>query len=751
MTMVPIPRAAARRPAARIRIAAAALLVGGLLATAVPSRAAGSLAAVPEEPGAMTLTTPVYAALVADVNGDGIPDLVVVVPASGDPTRLAVRVWGANPDGTWYTSGEALLRRGADRAGQAAASPAPGAGATVPLHPGDGVRLLAWHVGSRTRILAVTSSATSVNGEAPCCLTIWEVSQAAMLDTPRLTELADTGRGAVAVVAADLDGDGVDELIVREPPDSATTFQVPITVLHWTGGAFVATRTAVSADDPGAVSMWILGDSDGRPGVEIGLEGNGSCFPWATWKLTRLAERDGSLHTDSMCLDHAGTALAVPNALGPGSPGLLYGDTLTSVSTISWPAGSPAHIVSTSSFARRGRPVAVLGGSANPWVVLESSASGQPVIELDRPTLGLTSARGLAATAPASLFVDSPMAPYVGPWPAPTPGAPGGFLFEGTLAEPRADGAPRTSPVAMLAGAAPIGIFGPGGVAMALLRFYGPGGLVTDADTDPAGGTLGSGTPHLVSLVPLATVMTPEENRGILDPGPVDAVADPSASDAHAFLAGSRTFRVSLSTPAGSLSAVAAGGGPRVELLGLPALDGRTAAADVPPFHVPISGPSGGGPRYQADLYVATPAGHGYRASFAVRVVSGAPSLAVGAGLFSLGFSARVSGSAVPASRVTVDGTEVPLAADGTFTASVPAGLIPRSVTVVAADPFGHLATATVSVLAPLDYRRLPWIPIIAALTVAAAAVLFLRGPRPARPATTGSEEDGVVEEMDLD
>ncbi len=150
-------------------------------------------------------------------------------------------------------------------------------------------------------------------------------------------------------------------------------------------------------------------------------------------------------------------------------------------------------------------------------------------------------------------------------------------------------------------------------------------------------------------------------------------------------------------------------------------------------------------------MFLVTPAGHGYRASFSVRVVTVRPALSAEAGFFSLGLDTTVNGTTDPASRVVVDGAEVPVAADGSFRASVPAGPLPRDVTVIATDPFGHTATRQVSVLAPLDYRRLPWIPIIAALTVAAGAVLFLRAPRPGGHPIGESIDEGVVEEVDPD
>jgi hypothetical protein len=46
-----------------------------------------------------------------------------------------------------------------------------------------------------------------------------------------------------------------------------------------------------------------------------------------------------------------------------------------------------------------------------------------------------------------------------------------------------------------------------------------------------------------------------------------------------------------------------------------------------------------------------------------------------------------------------------------------------------------------------LDYRRLPWVPIIVGLTVVIGAVLYLRSPRPTSVGTQHPDE-GVLEEI---
>ena len=102
-----------------------------------------------------------------------------------------------------------------------------------------------------------------------------------------------------------------------------------------------------------------------------------------------------------------------------------------------------------------------------------------------------------------------------------------------------------------------------------------------------------------------------------------------------------------------------------------------------------------------------------------------------------------------PDASVAVDGTPVPVAADGRFDAAVSAGLWPRDVQIEATDPLGNRNTATVSVVALLDYRQLPWIPIVALLTILAGLVLYLRVPhlRPAAP--SGPMTDATLEDLE--
>jgi hypothetical protein len=130
-----------------------------------------------------------------------------------------------------------------------------------------------------------------------------------------------------------------------------------------------------------------------------------------------------------------------------------------------------------------------------------------------------------------------------------------------------------------------------------------------------------------------------------------------------------------------------------------------------------------------ASIWLVTPAGHAYYGTWRIRVFREAPSLAFTTDDALVDFSPSVSGRTVPGATVTVNGQPVEVAENGSFEASVDAGVLPTELRVVAVDPVGNRTERVVSVVWPVDYRRLPFVPMAVLLTVGAAAVLFLRRP----------------------
>jgi hypothetical protein len=113
-----------------------------------------------------------------------------------------------------------------------------------------------------------------------------------------------------------------------------------------------------------------------------------------------------------------------------------------------------------------------------------------------------------------------------------------------------------------------------------------------------------------------------------------------------------------------------------------------------------------------------------------------------------LSFSVPLTGRTAPSARLLVDGASVPVQPDGSFLAEVGAGLLPRTVRLEATDRIGNASQLTLEVVGLVDYRRLPWIPIVAGMTLLAGALLFLRVPKPAARHVSTDPDEGVLEEI---
>jgi hypothetical protein len=147
---------------------------------------------------------------------------------------------------------------------------------------------------------------------------------------------------------------------------------------------------------------------------------------------------------------------------------------------------------------------------------------------------------------------------------------------------------------------------------------------------------------------------------------------------------------------------------------------------------------------------VTTPAGHGYRATWDVRVLAEPPELTASVTTPPGSPEVELRGRTVSYASVTVAGRGVAVDDTGRFGATVPLPPWPTDVVVTAVDPAGNEARLSVSGVGWLDYRGLPWVPIVAVLVAVAAAVLFLRVPRPGS-SPRRADDDGVLEEMEPD
>jgi hypothetical protein len=172
--------------------------------------------------------------------------------------------------------------------------------------------------------------------------------------------------------------------------------------------------------------------------------------------------------------------------------------------------------------------------------------------------------------------------------------------------------------------------------------------------------------------------------------------------------------------------------------------DGRAEVPMVPP----VTGIPN--PRYRAAMSITTPAGHSYAATWDVRVTTEPPPIEatvttpIGSG------TVIVSGSTAVGSAVSIDGRSVPTDVDGAFEAGVPVPPWPTDVVIRAIGPFGAESREVLSAVGFVDYRSLPWVPIVAAALALVAVLLAVRVPqRPAAPRR--ADDDAQLEELDAD
>ena len=152
--------------------------------------------------------------------------------------------------------------------------------------------------------------------------------------------------------------------------------------------------------------------------------------------------------------------------------------------------------------------------------------------------------------------------------------------------------------------------------------------------------------------------------------------------------------------------------------------------------------------RYRLSLHIVTPAGHGYAASWPVRILVRPPN--IDAAIVTQPGSADValSGRTAPYATLIVQGRAVTVDAEGRFSTNLALPPWPTSVTLVARDPAGNESAVTLSGVGILDYRGLPWGPIALVLLGAVAAILALRVPR-SRSSRRPVSDDAVLEELD--
>jgi hypothetical protein len=699
----------------------AALALAALVVTApvLPPPAPLAVSVVPPEPDAFFLPeAPTYQAVAADLDGDGAPEVVRLV--AGERGAIVAEAWREGPAG-WASMGDVEVVPGR-----------PSGGGAEIQYAGTPTRLLVRQADGVDRVTLVRQPRFGEPGVGPeCCILLHDL--VARSGELRLVAVADPGDSVDAVLVVDLDGDGTDELFVsREVPITGVDFPLETRVYRWSGRAFAP--PTVTTFGGGVVGPpFVLGDSDGLPGEEVGFITVDD--PQTLFRLFQDGEAIATEALGTQAIDGEAVLTGSEPAIATLSPG-------GEVSVRRWPSGE-----------RAGPPlgeVVVLGARLLTAIrvgdddrLLVRQATPNALHALPLPELAGIRRVGISRSRAAAAFDSGPVHPYVGPLPGGGPGGQTAAIYEGRLLPAdTGDDAPfpigQTLPIAALPGAQPIGLVGLDRGWLGL--FHAP---LRREPIDPSGGRLeapivepGSG----VSLARLDTVATVEEDAARLEP-PID---EPRFLDAR------RTLAVD---DAGFVATVGAPPGSRIYLgeedpSVLGAVRIVPAGGSIEVGMVPRRGSSNG--RQRLGFAVVTPAGHGYLATWEVRHLTQPPQVEAGVSTPIGSPFVVVEGRTAPYATVAVAGEQVAVDATGRFRAEVPAPPWPTDVRVVATDPLGNRAASSVSGVGFVDYRDLPWIPISVVLVALVATLLVLRVPRPSpKPRPVG--DDAMLEEMDPD
>lgn len=685
----------------------AVVLIPILLATLAAPGAVRAVDALPAEPGTVVLPdAEILQTVTADLDGDGSRDLVRLV--RGDGGAALAEVWVERGDG-WAMLGDPLE----------VVPPGFVDGRIDPVYQETPVRLLVRRVDGRERVtVASQPHFEEIDVGEPCCLLLHDVVVEPGGVASRRS-IGPPGDFADAVLVIDLDGDATDELLVTRSlaPQGDIGFPSIARVYRWAVDVFAAPTVTELAIGSGDAPI-LLGDTDGAPGDEAGIIS--TVGPPGLFRLS--LDDDDRIRTDAAGFT-VDEAVAVP--LGDGR-GIAAVGPLVGIIVAPWPPGGPVGEPVGTSRLSRARLIGTVEVEGEPMLAAHRPLSGTLHL-LRLPELVPWRDTSIDRSPAAVTLSARPPVPFVGRTSA-------GIIHGGRLlrsSSGTSDTAPLT--VATLAGAEPVGPLGGGGWLAIHHAPYGP------SAPGPGGGPLVVPQPlplAWTSIVPVGQVLRPEEGRGAFAPEIDGGVALDAGND---IATGEDGFRASVEAPPGSRVLVA---------------DGMTVAQA--PIVVPDDGRVdvrlGVGPgeserRRRTRLVVMTPAGHAYLAAWDVVVAAAAPPLDLDVTTPFGQAAAVVGGRTLPFARVTVAGRAVEVRPDGSFTASVNLPPWPTPVRVEVDDTLGNRAATTLSGVGFFDYRSLPWLPIVGALSLVAAIVLLQRQPRPVRP-PRAADDDAALEEL---
>lgn len=698
--------------------------VATLIAVAALAHGGGPVrGAEPQQPVVLPGSSAV--AVVADLDDDGNREVVRIV---SDPDGSSSRVEA------WQIVGESWQVTDATwRSVTSTELPTPGFAGPVTLVP---VR-----VDGRERVLLATSRVdlSDAYGQS-CCLELHDVTLAD--GTLEIRPMPSAGGPAGQVIAADLDADGTDELVMyevrftdREGPEGPETTH--LAVLQRTGNGW---ETRFSMEEAGAFVSLRIGESDGVPGDEV-LVG-----PGRSGRVQRLTLTDGEMVTDFISLgtgeDFGAVHGIADGRIVVGNAGMLEvlrwprGATAERVGRLTAPTSYLAFVLGAGSDALVVTPADPGFGGASRNAMTVSDLSLRPLTEVQASALGSDLRDLLYRPSGAGAYnLSRSVDPAVGPVPGGWTDGRDAFIHAGLLLRAGGPSGFDVTPMRTLVGTRPLGLAGPGNAWL----------LTADAMYAPPGaGYLMYGVPADgpgMVLTPVDGLLRADDEAEV---GPVEfrnAVEIASDAGTSTLLAHRDGFEASISAPSGSVVVSADG-----DVWDAQPVESGSVTLEVrPPRRARAENRE-----FERLVLVIGPDGTATARQWQGTFLAEPPDLTAAAETEPFSLRSTVSGRISDAMTVTVDGMPAEVNRFGAFRVQVDAPIWPRDVTVVAADPFGTERIEHIEIVGFLDYRGLPWIPIVGVLTVALGVLLFVRTPRH-RPLQLAADGDGRLEDIDGD
>jgi hypothetical protein len=602
----------------------------------------------------------------------------------------------------------------------------------------EGFGLLALRDGPRTRVIVATATGAGDGALGGlCCLSISTVSVGDVGISVHLIER--TFGSAEGLQIADLEGDGTDEMITNHTASDGSAFVVEYALLRQVGDGFDRETLVLEGDE--ALYFAGAGDSDGVPGDDLLFTEEN------TARLIRVVDDHGLLRVETASSDAFSSRRMQGWPAGTAN-GLIAWVHERGLSTVRWPRDEEPEVlaeVTTPTFPS----VFQLGaGRSARWVefgglgpgggedlatrIYDSDQNLERVIEapaLARQLFAVTSRGPLSAMVPERYLWE-----HIGPIPGGLGVDRPAVIGHGSLLDLGPDGSIRVEPAAHLVGVGVIGIAGADDGWLAVAGEWWGSGTSTylgNVGYEPAFGMLG--------VIPLTELLDTSAGRApAVEISGATVIG--SGADERLFTSDDEFQLTVRGQPGDFVVAYDQRRSVAEEVTG----DSVTLTIDPP-------GRDDRNREFELSVFVIGPTGLTSGASWQAEALRVAPEVTASAEVDVLALQATISGRVTSGVTLTVDGASVVPSPSGAFRVEVDAPIWPRDVVVVARDPIGNEAVEHLEIVGFVDYRGLPWIPIVGVATILAGILLFVRTPslRPeSRPLPDG---DGRLEEIDGD